>query len=220
MRMVFLGPPGAGKGTQAQQIHEETSIPLLIMGDMLRASVKRQDEVGLEAQGYMNRGELVPDEVVIRVILKRLEEEDCQTKGFMLDGFPRTSQQAQALDKHLSQCNQQLDLVIYYSLPDEIAIQRLSGRKICRKCGKIYNISTLNISTDEQTVCSKENCGGEIYQRVDDDPSVQPKRLAEYHQKTSPLLEYYRQKGMLREVSANRKVEEIFSETMKNLKMT
>ena len=212
MRVIFLGPPGAGKGTQAQKIQEKTSIPLLVMGDMLRASVKRMDEVGKKAKSYMDQGMLVPDEVVIEVILNRLEQDDCKQNGFMLDGFPRTSEQAAALDEHLLQKSITIDFVVFYSISSDFLIKRITGRRVCSKCNKIYNINTDKLNGE---ICPDEACRGELTQRKDDTEEVLSKRLQEYDSKTAPLLDYYKNKNLLKEISAERAIDEVFNDSIK-----
>ncbi len=197
MRVIFLGPPGAGKGTQAAKIREKYEVAHISTGDILRANVKEGTELGRKASEYMNAGKLVPDEVIIGMMKERLQERDC-TKGFILDGFPRTVPQAEALDRLLADLGLDLDATILFNVDDEIVVERLSGRRMCRKCGAIYHVTFH--PTRVEGVC--DVCGGEIYQRDDDREEVIRNRLAVYHDQTAPLIDYYRGKKLLRDVDA------------------
>lgn len=197
MRVIFLGPPGAGKGTQAAKIREKYEVAHISTGDILRANVKEGTELGLRAKEFMNAGKLVPDEVIIGMMAQRLQESDC-AKGFILDGFPRTVPQAEALDELLAKLGLVLDATILFNVDDEVVVERLSGRRMCRKCGAIYH-ATFH-PTRTEGVC--DACGGEIYQRDDDREEVIRNRLAVYHDQTSPLIDYYRGKGLLKDVDA------------------
>ncbi|MCD6470293.1 adenylate kinase [Candidatus Bathyarchaeota archaeon] len=190
MKIVILGPPGSGKGTYASRLKDLLGIPHISTGDMVREEIRAQTELGKIMKAYSERGELVPDEIIIDMLAKRLSKSDAQ-RGFILDGFPRTLKQAEYLEKISG-----VDLVINLNVPDEIIIQRLSNRLICKRCGAIYNRLTLKPKVDG--ICDK--CGGELYQREDDRPEVSQERLNVYRRDTKPLIEYYRRKGILRDV--------------------
>jgi len=193
MRIVMLGPPGSGKGTYASRLMAILGIPHISTGDLVREEIKAQTEVGRKIREYVDRGELVPDEVIIELLINRLRKTDAE-RGFILDGFPRTIKQADFLDRNIK-----LDLVINLNVPDEVIIQRLSNRLICRRCGAIYNRLTLKPRVDE--IC--DLCGGELYQREDDKPEVIMERLEVYRKSTEPLIEYYRNKGILKDIYCN-----------------
>jgi len=193
MRIVMLGPPGAGKGTYASRLTVKLGIPHISTGDMVREEIKKQTELGKKIKEYSDRGALVPDEIIIRLLAERLRKPNC-AKGFILDGFPRTINQAEALEKIAK-----IDLAINLNVPDEIIITRLSNRLICSKCGAIYNLLTLK--PKKEGICDK--CGGNLYQREDDKPEVIKERLNVYRRQTAPLIEYYSKKGLLRNVSCN-----------------
>jgi adenylate kinase len=188
MNIIFLGPPGAGKGTHAQMLIRELSIPQISTGDILRAAIKEKTKVGLEAKHFIDEGKLVPDEVVIEIVRERLQEKDC-ARGYILDGFPRTVLQAEELDKFAH-----IDVAVNLSLADEVIVNRLSGRRVCPACGGTYHTSTLN----GKTVCEK--CGGTLIQRKDDSAETVQNRLKVYAEQTAPLIDYYRKKGILRTV--------------------
>lgn len=192
MRIILLGPPGAGKGTQAESIKAKWDIAHISTGDILRANVKAGTELGKAAKRYMDEGALVPDELIIAMMESRLQEDDAK-KGFMLDGFPRTSGQAEALDKLLDRLNLKLDAVIELSVADDVVVKRLTSRRVCGRCGEIYNTVAKPPRVD--SVCDK--CGGEVVQRDDDTEAVIRKRLAVFREQTAPLIEYYRNKGIL-----------------------
>lgn len=189
-RLVFLGPPGAGKGTCASRVSVKTGIPSISAGDLLRDAVKRKTELGIAAEEYMDSGRLVPDDIVVGVVRKRIAEPDCGA-GFILDGFPRTLGQAIALDGIIS-----IDLVVHMVVPEEIVVERLATRLTCSKCGAIYNIRTL--PPKKEGIC--DLCGGKLYQRGDQKPEAVRERLKEYRQKTEPVIEFYRKKGIVLDV--------------------
>jgi adenylate kinase len=193
MKIIFLGPPGAGKGTYASRLTPILGLPHISTGDIVRDEIKAQTELGKTIREYSDKGELVPDEIIIKLLAKRLKKPDCE-RGFILDGFPRTIKQTEALDKI-----SKIDLVINVNVPDEIIIKRLSNRIICRRCGTVYNKLTLKPKKDN--IC--DECGDQLYQREDDKPEVIQERLNVYRKKTEPLIEYYKKKGLLKDVHCN-----------------
>jgi len=212
MRILLMGPPGAGKGTQAEKLTEILNIPHISTGDMFRKAIKEQTDLGLEAKSYMDKGELVPDEVTVGIVKDRIEEEDCKN-GFLLDGFPRTVVQANALEKMLKDLGIKLDSVINIEVPFEELIGRLTGRRICKSCGATYHM-VFNPPKVEG-VCDK--CGGALYQRDDDTEETAKNRLQVYEKQTSPLLEYYNNTGLLVNVNGNQSMEEVLAEILKVL---
>lgn len=198
MYLVLLGPPGAGKGTQAERLEQTLSLPHVSSGELFRENIHNETELGLLAKGYIDRGDLVPDDVTIGMVRERLSRPDCD-RGAILDGFPRTQPQAVALDGMLSQMGRQLDGVLYMAVPDEELVRRLSGRWLCRQCQTAYH--TVFSPPREEGVC--DACGGELYQREDDKPETVRARLEVYRQQTAPLIEYYREKGLLLEVDGS-----------------
>jgi adenylate kinase len=197
MRIILVGPPGAGKGTQAEKIVAKYGVAHISTGDILRANVKAGTELGIKAKSYMDSGSLVPDEIIVGMMRGRLAESDC-AKGFILDGFPRTVPQAEALTALLTEMGIKLDGVILLDVDDETVVQRLCGRRMCRKCGKIFHV-TFNPSA-KGNVC--DVCGGELYQRDDDKEEVIRHRLSVYHSQTAPLVDYYDKAGLLIRVNA------------------
>ena len=190
MQLVLLGPPGSGKGTYASRLNIRLGVPHISTGDIVRDEIKAGTELGKQIRRYSDRGELVPDEIIIEMLQDRLDRPDC-AKGFILDGFPRTIAQADALGKIA-----EIDLVINLNVPDEIIIQRLSNRLVCRRCGAIFNALTLKPKKD--LVC--DECGGELYTRDDDRPEVIKERLNVYRRETAPLIEHYKNKELLKDV--------------------
>jgi len=190
MRIVMLGPPGAGKGTYASRLNVSLGIPHISTGDMVRDEIRAQTELGRKIKQYSDKGELVPDEIIIQLLADRLKKPDCK-RGFILDGFPRTINQAEALEKISG-----IDVAVNLNVPDEIIITRLSNRVTCKRCGAIYNLLTLK--PKKEGVC--DSCGGELYQRYDDKPKVIQERLNIYREKTEPLIKYYKDKGLLKDV--------------------
>lgn len=197
MRVIMLGPPGAGKGTQASRIAERYGIPHISTGDMFRANLKQGTALGQEARQYMDAGELVPDDLVVRMVDDRLSWDDAQD-GWNLDGFPRTIGQAEALDGLLDQRGTPIDVVLRFAVDDDEVVERLSGRRVCRECGEIYHVHANPPA--EEGVC--DACGGELYQRDDDQEEVIRNRLASYARDTEPLEQFYADRGLLRDVEA------------------
>jgi adenylate kinase len=195
-RVAFLGPPGAGKGTQARDLAQEWRVPHLATGDMLREAVAAGTPLGREAKGYMDQGALVPDDVIIRMMGERLGKADAG-RGFILDGFPRTIAQAEALAKLLKDLGQSLDTVVYFDVSEPELLRRLTGRRVCRTCGHSYHMTSN--PPKRAGVC--DDCGGELYQRDDDAETTVRKRLDVYQRQTAPLLDYYRQRSLLATVS-------------------
>jgi len=204
MKLVLLGPPGAGKGTQSVILAKQYGVPHISTGDILRESVKKGASLGLKAKSYMDKGELVPDDVVIGIVAERLKLPDCKS-GFILDGFPRTLKQAEGLDEALKNIASDIDLVLYFETSERVAITRLTGRRVCRKCGFNYHVK--NIPPKSEGVCDK--CGGELFQRPDDTEKTVRNRLVVYEQQTKPLIAYYEKKGVLKKVSGDLDVQEL-----------
>lgn len=207
MKIVFMGPPGAGKGTQAEKIIENYQIPHISTGDMFRKAIKDQTELGMEAKRYMDQGALVPDHVTIGIVKDRLSESDCKS-GFLLDGFPRTVDQAKALDEILTSLDSKIDYVINIDVDLNILKERLTGRRICRSCGATYH-KIFNPSAVEG-VCDK--CGGELYQRKDDNEETVGNRLDVYVSQTKPLLDYYSLAGNLVNINGQQSIDLVFEE--------
>jgi adenylate kinase len=197
MRLILVGPPGAGKGTQAKYLAKHFSIPAISTGDIFRANVVAKTELGLQAKGYMDAGDLVPDEVTIAMVRDRLNEDDA-TSGFLLDGFPRTVPQAEALDEMLAEMGTPLDGVLELKVEDEEVVRRLSGRRTCRQCGHVWHLEF--DPPKEAGVC--DLCGGELFQRDDDQPETIRRRLEVYLDQTAPLVDYYHQGGLLVTIEA------------------
>jgi len=204
MNIIFLGPPGAGKGTQAKILVEKYGIPQISTGDMLREHVAKGTELGVKAKEYMEKGQLVPDEIILSMVKERLSQPDAQ-KGFILDGFPRTVAQAEALDKMLEEMGKKIEFVLALIVPDEELVTRLTGRRTCKNCGMMYHIKFKPPKVEGKC----DVCGGELYQRPDDNEETVRNRLKVYHEQTAPLIEYYRKKGVLFEVDGSKSIEEI-----------
>ena len=205
MNIILLGPPGAGKGTQAKMLVEKYEIPQISTGDILRAAVKEGTELGKEAKSYMDAGKLVSDSVVIGIVEERIQQPDCG-KGYMLDGFPRTVPQAEALDEMLNNLSSQIDHVVSIEVDSEELIKRLTGRRTCRECGAGYHV--MFDPPEQEGVCSK--CGGELYQRDDDNVETVTSRLDVYQSQTLPLIDYYQQQERVRPIDGVGEIKEIF----------
>ena len=212
MNIIMLGAPGAGKGTQAAVLCEHFGIPTISTGNMIREALKNGTEMGLKAKSFMDEGKLVPDEVVIGIVKERLSADDCK-KGFILDGFPRTIPQAQALDEALKKIGEKVDYAIDVDVPDENIVRRMSGRRACVSCGGTYHIKYN--PTKVEGVC--DACGGELILRDDDKPETVEQRLRVYHEQTQPLIDYYTKEGILKEVDGTIDLEDVFAEITKIL---
>lgn len=215
LRLALFGPPGAGKGTQAQRLKEQLDIPHLSSGDLFRYHLQQQTALGLQAAAYMNRGALVPDEVVIGIILDQTLALPAE-QGFILDGFPRTTAQAQALAAALAEKSRGLDRVVYISVPEGELARRLGGRFVCRRCQAPDNLT--GVAAAEPPPCGQ--CGGELYQREDDQAAAVQRRIAVYQQETAPVLDFYRERGLLTEISGVGPVAEIQRRTLAALNLT
>lgn len=205
MNLVLMGLPGAGKGTQAEKIVDKYGIPHISTGDMFRAAMKDETELGLKAKSFMDKGELVPDEVTIGIVRERLSKEDCE-KGFLLDGFPRTVPQADALESILSDLGKKLDFVINVQVDKDILMERLTGRRICKSCGATYHL-VFNPPA-QSDVCDR--CGGELYQRADDNEETVNNRLEVNIKQSQPLLDFYGSKGYLRDIDGQQDIQKVF----------
>ncbi|WP_110113937.1 adenylate kinase [Bacillus sp. CGMCC 1.16541] len=207
MNLVLMGLPGAGKGTQAERIVETYDIPHISTGDMFRAAIKEGTQLGLKAKSFMDQGALVPDEVTIGIVRERLNKEDCQT-GFLLDGFPRTVAQAEALEAILEELNKKMTYVINIDVDQSILMERLTGRRICKDCGSTYHL-VFNPPTKEG-VCDK--CGGELYQRADDNEETVANRLEVNVKQSQPLLSFYEERGYLRNINGDQDINNVFDD--------
>lgn len=210
LRTVLLGPPGAGKGTQAVKIVEKYNIPHISTGDIFRENIKNGTELGKRAQEYMNRGELVPDDLVIEIATDRLLADDCKN-GFLLDGFPRTVYQAEKLDEFLAAHGQKLDIVIDIEVDKEELITRLTGRRVCKKCGASYHV--VNIPPKKEGIC--DICGGELIQRADDTVETAENRIAVYNEQTMPLVDYYKNSGSIASIDGTIGLDAVFAEIVR-----
>lgn len=212
MRIVLLGPPGAGKGTQAVKLVEKYSIPHISTGDIFRKNLKEQTPLGVKAKEYMDKGLLVPDELTVEIVKDRLVQDDCKN-GFLLDGFPRTVVQADALEIELKKLGISLDGVVNVQVKDEILIDRLTGRLVCRSCGSTYHIKYSKPS--KESVC--DNCNGELYTRDDDKVETVKSRLEVYKKQTEPLIEYYEKKGLLKTIDGELETVDVFNKIVEAL---
>jgi adenylate kinase len=207
LRLILLGPPGAGKGTQAARICQKYSIPHISTGDIFRRHIKEGTEFGKKAQEYMNKGELVPDDLVLEIAEARLIEEDCKN-GFLLDGFPRTVYQAKQLDKFLNERNLRINKVLDIKVDKEVLMTRLIGRRVCRSCGATYHV--INMPPEKEGVC--DVCGGELYQRSDDTAATVENRIEVYNAQTMPLVEYYEKLGNIAHIDGGKGLEDVLSD--------
>ena len=207
MKIVMLGAPGAGKGTQAKQIAAKYGVPHISTGDIFPANLKEGTELGLKAKVYMDQVQLVPDSLTLELIMDRFAKDDCRN-GYVLDGFPRTIPQAEALTQALKDNNDRLDYAIDVDVPDENIINRMSGRRACAKCGGTFHIKYNH--TKVEGIC--DLCGGELYIRNDDKPEIVNKRLVAYHEQTQPLIDYYRNEGILKTVDGTQDVDKVFED--------
>ena len=209
MKIVMLGAPGAGKGTQAIKIADKYDIPHISTGDIFRANIKGGTELGQKAKSYIDKGELVPDEVTIGMLLDRIAQDDCKN-GYVLDGFPRTIPQAESLTEALKSQGDQIDFALNIDVPDEAIIERMSGRRACTKCGATYHI--VYAAPKTENICDK--CGTELIIRSDDKPETVKDRLNVYHQQTEPLIAYYKTAGVLREVDGTQELPKVFEDVV------
>ena len=206
MKIIMLGAPGAGKGTQAKMLADKYKIPHVSTGDIFRANIKNGTELGTKAKVYMDQGMLVPDELTCDLVVDRIKQDDCKD-GYILDGFPRTIPQAECLDKALDALNDKIDFAVKVEVPDENIIRRMSGRRACLSCGRTYHI--VYNPPKEEGIC--DECKKELVLRDDDKPETVEKRLKVYHEQTQPLIDYYRNKGVLAEVDGTRDMQEVFT---------
>ena len=206
MKIIMLGAPGAGKGTQAKQISGKYQIPHISTGDIFRANIKEGTELGMKAKTFMDQGALVPDELTVALVVDRIQKDDCKN-GFVLDGFPRTIPQAEVLDKTLAEMGEKMDYAIDVDVPDENIVNRMGGRRACVNCGATYHI--VNIPTKVEGICDK--CNSETILRDDDKPETVQKRLSVYHEQTQPLIDYYKSQGILKTVDGTRPMDDVFA---------
>ncbi|MCM1124937.1 MAG: adenylate kinase [Lachnospiraceae bacterium] len=206
MKIIMLGAPGAGKGTQAKMIAEKYAVPHVSTGDIFRANIKNGTELGMEAKKYMDQGLLVPDELTVKILLDRVAQEDCRN-GYVLDGFPRTIPQAEVLDRALDEIGDKIDYAINVDVPDENIIRRMGGRRACLSCGATYHVE--HIPPKQEGIC--DTCGKELVLRDDDKPETVKNRLDVYHKQTQPLIDFYQAKGILRTVDGTVDMKEVFA---------
>ena len=205
MKLIMLGAPGAGKGSQAKVLSDKYGIPHISTGDIFRANIKEGTELGKKAKEYMDQGLLVPDELVCDLVVDRIKQDDCK-KGFILDGFPRTIPQAKSLDAALEQINEAMDYAVDLEVDDEVIVERMGGRRACLECGATYHV--VNMPPAKEGVCDR--CGAKLVLRDDDQPETVKKRLSVYHEQTAPLIQYYKEKGILVQFDGNLKPDEVF----------
>ena len=207
MKIIMLGAPGAGKGTQADMICNKYNVPHISTGDIFRANIKNGTELGQKAKGYMDAGELVPDSLVVDLVIDRIHQDDC-SNGYVLDGFPRTIPQAEALDAALAEAGEAVDYAINVDVPDENIVTRMSGRRACVKCGATYHIK--HNAPKTEGIC--DNCGSELIQREDDKPDTVLNRLSVYHEQTQPLIDYYDGKGIVKNIDGTKDLDAVFAD--------
>ncbi len=207
MKIIMLGAPGAGKGTQAKMIADKYQVPHVSTGDIFRANIKNGTELGKKAKEYMDKGQLVPDELTVEILLDRVAQDDCKN-GYVLDGFPRTIPQADVLDKELTKLGDKVDFAINVDVPDENIVKRMSGRRACLKCGATYHVE--HIPPKQEGIC--DTCGSELVQRDDDKPETVQNRLSVYHEQTQPLIDYYTNKGILKTVDGTKDMQDVFNQ--------
>ena len=212
MKIIMLGAPGAGKGTRATLLAEHYHVPHISTGDIFRTNLKAGTELGLEAKKYMDAGELVPDELTVRILLDRVAQEDCQN-GYILDGFPRNMHQAQVLEEELKKLSDKIDFAIDVDVSDDVIEERMVGRRVCTKCSATYHI--IHAPTKEEGVCDK--CGGETILRADDAPETVRQRLQVYHEQTQPLIDFYKERGILRMVDGSGSITDALTAVIKVL---
>ena len=212
MKIIMLGAPGAGKGTQAKMIAEKYSIPHISTGDIFRYNIKNGTELGKEAKKYMDQGLLVPDELTVKILLDRVAQDDCKN-GYVLDGFPRTIPQAEVLEEALTKLGDRIDYAINVEVPDENIVKRMGGRRACVNCGATYHIE--HVPPKKEGIC--DNCGSELILRDDDKPETVKNRLSVYHKQTQPLIDFYAKKGLLKEVDGTMDMNDVFAAIVKIL---
>ena len=212
MRIILLGPPGAGKGTQAALLVQKLSVPHISTGDIFRQAIGEGTPLGKKAKEYIDQGQLVPDQITVGIVRERVAQDDCRT-GFLLDGFPRTKVQAEALDEILASMGTALDAVVNLDVPRELLISRLTGRRVCRSCGATYHLVFSPPAADG--ICG--NCGGELYQRSDDSEETVGRRLSVYEEQTAPLIAYYSEQGLLRKIPGDGPIDQVLASIGKSL---
>ena len=209
MKIIMLGAPGAGKGTQAKKIAEKYGIPHVSTGDIFRANIKEGTPLGMEAKSYMDKGELVPDELTVKILLDRVAKDDCKN-GYVLDGFPRTIKQAEVLNDAVTKLNESIDYAINVEVPDENIIKRMSGRRACLNCGATYHVAV--VPPKVEGIC--DNCGEKLVIRDDDKEETVKNRLSTYHELTQPLIDYYSKQNILKEVDGTQDVDKVFADVV------
>ncbi len=207
MKIIMLGAPGAGKGTQAIMIADKYGIPHISTGDLFRSNIGQKTELGMKAKEYMDAGKLVPDELTVAMLLDRVAKEDCKD-GYVLDGFPRTIPQAEVLDEEVAKLGEKIDFAVNVDVPDENIVKRMGGRRACTKCGATYHVE--HVPPKKEGIC--DTCGSELVLRSDDAPETVQKRLNVYHEQTQPLIDFYEKKGILHTVDGTQDMKKVFSD--------